>query len=123
MYNVPVLMPGLAKGLHDFCSGIPYLTAPVKYIQGVPNCSLETTILYLFQLSSVRMQGLLLLIFVKHVHLPFIRDIHTHYTRTGLYGYWVKKQPRFDCLNWLLVLMMLCASKWFRGGREGIWVT
>ncbi|NXT21483.1 INP5K phosphatase, partial [Syrrhaptes paradoxus] len=43
------------------------------------------------KLSSVRMQGLLLLIFVKHIHLPFIRDIHTHYTRTGLYGYWGNK--------------------------------
>ncbi|XP_071431217.1 inositol polyphosphate 5-phosphatase K isoform X3 [Pithys albifrons albifrons] len=43
------------------------------------------------KLSSVRMQGLLLLIFVKHVHLPFIRGIHTHYTRTGLYGYWGNK--------------------------------
>ncbi|XP_035756572.1 inositol polyphosphate 5-phosphatase K isoform X2 [Egretta garzetta] len=43
------------------------------------------------KLSSIRMQGLLLLIFVKHVHLPFIRDIHTHYTRTGLYGYWGNK--------------------------------
>ncbi|XP_028942825.1 inositol polyphosphate 5-phosphatase K isoform X1 [Antrostomus carolinensis] len=43
------------------------------------------------KLSSVRMQGLLLLIFVKHVHLPFIRDVHTHYTRTGLYGYWGNK--------------------------------
>ncbi|XP_064251157.1 inositol polyphosphate 5-phosphatase K isoform X2 [Passer domesticus] len=43
------------------------------------------------KLSSVRMQGLLLLIFVKHAHLPFIRDIHTHYTRTGLYGYWGNK--------------------------------
>ncbi|XP_021406696.1 inositol polyphosphate 5-phosphatase K isoform X2 [Lonchura striata] len=43
------------------------------------------------KLSSVRMQGLLLLIFVKHVHLPFIQDIHTDYTRTGLYGYWGNK--------------------------------
>ncbi|KAM4760201.1 inositol polyphosphate 5-phosphatase K isoform 1-T1 [Cyanocitta cristata] len=43
------------------------------------------------KLSSVRMQGLLLLIFVKHIHLPFVRDIHTHYTRTGLYGYWGNK--------------------------------
>ncbi|XP_065503397.1 inositol polyphosphate 5-phosphatase K isoform X1 [Caloenas nicobarica] len=43
------------------------------------------------KLSSVRMQGLLLLIFVKHVHLPFIRDIHTQYMRTGLYGYWGNK--------------------------------
>ncbi|XP_057237528.1 inositol polyphosphate 5-phosphatase K isoform X1 [Malurus melanocephalus] len=43
------------------------------------------------KLSSVRMQGLLLLIFVKQVHLPFIRDIQTQYTRTGLYGYWGNK--------------------------------
>ncbi|XP_077044705.1 inositol polyphosphate 5-phosphatase K isoform X1 [Agelaius phoeniceus] len=43
------------------------------------------------KLSSVRMQGLLLLIFVRHAHLPFIRDIHTHYTRTGLFGYWGNK--------------------------------
>ncbi|XP_071673211.1 inositol polyphosphate 5-phosphatase K isoform X2 [Patagioenas fasciata] len=43
------------------------------------------------KLSSVRMQGLLLLIFVKHVHIPFIRDIHTQYTRTGLCGYWGNK--------------------------------
>ncbi|XP_009674199.2 inositol polyphosphate 5-phosphatase K isoform X2 [Struthio camelus] len=43
------------------------------------------------KLSSVRMQGLLLLIFVKYVHLPFIRDIHTQYMRTGLYGYWGNK--------------------------------
>lgn len=47
------------------------------------------------------MQGLLLLVFVKHVHLPFIRDIHTHYTRTGLYGYWVRKYLRLDCLGYL----------------------
>ncbi|NXK85364.1 INP5K phosphatase, partial [Formicarius rufipectus] len=43
------------------------------------------------KLSSIRMQGLLLLIFVKHVHLPFIQGIHTQYTRTGLYGYWGNK--------------------------------
>ncbi|XP_057893742.1 inositol polyphosphate 5-phosphatase K isoform X1 [Melospiza georgiana] len=43
------------------------------------------------KLSSVRMQGLLLLIFVRHAHLPFIRNIHTHYTRTGLFGYWGNK--------------------------------
>ncbi|XP_039245191.1 inositol polyphosphate 5-phosphatase K isoform X3 [Pipra filicauda] len=43
------------------------------------------------KLSSVRMQGLLLLTFVKHIHLPFIRDIHTQFTRTGLYGYWGNK--------------------------------
>lgn len=66
------------------------------------------------QLSSVRMQGLLLLIFVKHVHLPFIRDIHTHYTRTGLYGYWVRA---VTCS-----LMVLCASPWAHAGTRDMGV-
>jgi len=44
----------------------------------------------LFQVSSIRMQGLLLLFFSKLEHAPFIRDIQVTYTRTGLYGYWVR---------------------------------
>nr|XP_033777811.1 inositol polyphosphate 5-phosphatase K [Geotrypetes seraphini] len=40
---------------------------------------------------SIRMQGLMLLVFVKHLHIPFIQDICTNYTRTGLYGYWGNK--------------------------------
>ncbi|XP_071994241.1 inositol polyphosphate 5-phosphatase K isoform X1 [Engystomops pustulosus] len=43
------------------------------------------------KLSSIRMQGLLLLAFVKHKHIPFIQDIRTNYIRTGLYGYWGNK--------------------------------
>ncbi|XP_044139802.1 inositol polyphosphate 5-phosphatase K isoform X2 [Bufo gargarizans] len=43
------------------------------------------------KLSSIRMQGLLLLMFVKHKHIPFIQDIRTNYIRTGLYGYWGNK--------------------------------
>ncbi|XP_053131241.1 inositol polyphosphate 5-phosphatase K isoform X2 [Hemicordylus capensis] len=43
------------------------------------------------KVSSIRMQGLLLLIFAKHAHLPFIRDIQSQFTRTGLYGYWGNK--------------------------------
>eukprot|EP00062_Callorhinchus_milii_P011659 gi/632957844/ref/XP_007894706.1/ PREDICTED: inositol polyphosphate 5-phosphatase K [Callorhinchus milii] len=41
------------------------------------------------KVTSIRMQGILLLIFVKSRHLPFIRDLQTNYTRTGIYGYWV----------------------------------
>lgn len=41
------------------------------------------------QVTSLRMQGLLLILFAKQVHLPFIRDIQSTYTRTGLFGYWV----------------------------------
>ncbi|KAL0994969.1 hypothetical protein UPYG_G00130100 [Umbra pygmaea] len=43
------------------------------------------------KVSSVRMQGLLLLVFSKQDHLPFIRDIQTTYTRTGMFGYWGNK--------------------------------
>ncbi|KAI5629254.1 inositol polyphosphate 5-phosphatase K isoform X1, partial [Silurus asotus] len=43
------------------------------------------------KVTSVRMQGLLLLLFAKQVHLPFIRDIQTTYTRTGFFGYWGNK--------------------------------
>eukprot|EP00079_Xenopus_tropicalis_P009913 XP_002934320.1 PREDICTED: phosphatidylinositol 4,5-bisphosphate 5-phosphatase A isoform X1 [Xenopus tropicalis] len=41
--------------------------------------------------SSVRMQGCLLLVFSKYFHLPFLRDIQTDCTRTGLGGYWGNK--------------------------------
>ncbi len=47
-------------------------------------------LLWLIQVSSIRMQGLLLLFFSKLEHVPFIRDIQVTYTRTGLYGYWVR---------------------------------
>ncbi|XP_013858663.1 inositol polyphosphate 5-phosphatase K isoform X2 [Austrofundulus limnaeus] len=43
------------------------------------------------KVTSVRMQGLLLLLFAKDVHLPYIRDIQTTYTRTGIFGYWGNK--------------------------------
>ncbi|XP_063002497.1 inositol polyphosphate 5-phosphatase K isoform X2 [Elgaria multicarinata webbii] len=43
------------------------------------------------KVSSIRMQGLLLLIFAQQVHLPFIQDVQSQFTRTGLYGYWGNK--------------------------------
>ncbi|XP_037543320.1 inositol polyphosphate 5-phosphatase K isoform X2 [Nematolebias whitei] len=43
------------------------------------------------KVTSVRMQGLLLLLFAKHMHLPYIRNIQTTYTRTGIFGYWGNK--------------------------------
>lgn len=41
------------------------------------------------QVSTVRMQGVILLLFAKYYHLPFLRDVQTDCTRTGLGGYWV----------------------------------
>lgn len=46
---------------------------------------------YLSQVTSQRMQGLLLLIFAKYFHLPFLRGVQTETTRTGLGGYWVRR--------------------------------
>ncbi|XP_034722623.1 inositol polyphosphate 5-phosphatase Ka isoform X2 [Etheostoma cragini] len=43
------------------------------------------------KVSSIRMQGLLLLFFSKLKHVPFIRDIQATYTRTGIFGYWGNK--------------------------------
>ncbi|CAG5873649.1 unnamed protein product [Menidia menidia] len=43
------------------------------------------------KVTSVRMQGLLLMIFAKQMHLPYIRNIQTTYTRTGIFGYWGNK--------------------------------
>uniref|UniRef100_A0A3Q1J9N4 Inositol polyphosphate-related phosphatase domain-containing protein n=1 Tax=Anabas testudineus TaxID=64144 RepID=A0A3Q1J9N4_ANATE len=43
------------------------------------------------KVTSVRMQGLLLLLYAKQVHLPYIRNIQTTYTRTGIFGYWGNK--------------------------------
>ncbi|XP_067362910.1 inositol polyphosphate 5-phosphatase Ka isoform X1 [Channa argus] len=43
------------------------------------------------KVSSIRMQGLLLLFFSKVQHVPFIRDIQATYTRTGMFGYWGNK--------------------------------
>lgn len=36
------------------------------------------------------MQGLLLLLFAKQIHLPYIQKIQATYTRTGILGYWVR---------------------------------
>ncbi|XP_025898665.1 phosphatidylinositol 4,5-bisphosphate 5-phosphatase A [Nothoprocta perdicaria] len=41
--------------------------------------------------STVRMQGLFLLLFAQYRHLPFLRDIQTDCTRTGLGGCWGNK--------------------------------
>ncbi|RVE68248.1 hypothetical protein OJAV_G00089180 [Oryzias javanicus] len=43
------------------------------------------------QVTSQRMQGLLLLVFAKYFHLPFLRGVQTETTRTGLGGYWGNK--------------------------------
>uniref|UniRef100_A0A8C4LNU1 Inositol polyphosphate 5-phosphatase K n=1 Tax=Equus asinus TaxID=9793 RepID=A0A8C4LNU1_EQUAS len=51
------------------------------------------------KVSSVRMQGLLLLVFAKLQHLPFIQILSTKSTPTGLFGYWGNKGGVDICLK------------------------
>ncbi|XP_070572000.1 phosphatidylinositol 4,5-bisphosphate 5-phosphatase A-like isoform X2 [Ptychodera flava] len=43
------------------------------------------------KVKDIRLQGLVLLLLVKLEHVPFVRNIHTNYTRTGLGGLWGNK--------------------------------
>ncbi|KAM9211018.1 inositol polyphosphate 5-phosphatase K isoform 1-T1 [Dugong dugon] len=51
------------------------------------------------KVSCVRMQGLLLLVFAKHQHVPFIQILSTKSTPTGLFGYWGNKGGVNICLK------------------------
>nr|XP_021518252.1 inositol polyphosphate 5-phosphatase K [Meriones unguiculatus] len=51
------------------------------------------------KICQVRMLGLLLLVFVKYQHLPYIQIISTRSTPTGLYGYWGNKGGVNVCLK------------------------
>ncbi|ELK26980.1 PREDICTED: inositol polyphosphate 5-phosphatase K isoform X1 [Myotis davidii] len=51
------------------------------------------------KVSSVRMQGLLLLIFAKCQHLPFIQILSAKSTPTGFFGYWGNKGGINICLK------------------------
>lgn len=63
-------------------------------------CSLMNDLCPLLQISQVRMQGLLLLVFAKYQHLPYIQIISTKSTPTGLYGYWVRTElSRAGCFG------------------------
>lgn len=42
------------------------------------------------------MQGVLLLVFSKYRHLPFLRGVQTQSTRTGLGGCWVRAEHRLN---------------------------
>lgn len=70
-----------------------------------------------FQVSTVRMQGVILLVFAKYYHLPFLQDIQTDCTRTGLGGYWVSVALGGDCKG--LASQGVMGSSWCRATRVG----
>lgn len=70
-----------------------------------------------FQVSTVRMQGVILLVFAKYYHLPFLQDIQTDCTRTGLGGYWVSVALGGDGKG--LASQGVMGSSWCRATRVG----
>lgn len=65
--------------------------------RGRGSCVLSLSLLTpLLQVSTVRMQGVILLLFAKYYHLPFLRDVQTDCTRTGLGGYWVSVKAAWE---------------------------
>lgn len=60
------------------------------------------------KIKSVRLQGILLVVFCLRKHLLNIRDIESEYTRTGLAGMWVRyifktsKIKTFQYLNFTI---------------------
>ncbi|XP_051981507.1 inositol polyphosphate 5-phosphatase K [Xyrauchen texanus] len=54
-------------------------------------CMVALSVFGYVLVTSQRMQGMLLLIFAKYYHLPFLRAIQTQTTRTGLGGIWGNK--------------------------------
>uniref|UniRef100_A0A8B9JQD9 Inositol polyphosphate-5-phosphatase Ja n=1 Tax=Astyanax mexicanus TaxID=7994 RepID=A0A8B9JQD9_ASTMX len=51
-------------------------------------CVPKNMLKIILPVASQRMQGVLLLVFSKFFHLPFLRGVQTQSTRTGLGGYW-----------------------------------
>lgn len=87
MYTViAVLFSELCKvpPHNSHCEPIHVILFCFSYLSASPHLSVP-------QVTSQRMQGLLLLVFAKYFHLPFLRGVQTETTRTGLGGYWVRR--------------------------------
>ncbi|XP_061924570.1 inositol polyphosphate 5-phosphatase Ka isoform X2 [Entelurus aequoreus] len=79
-------------GLQEVYSGPLRFMSDVVFDDPWSHCLMTTLAPWNYvKVSSIRMQGLLLLFFSKLEHLPFIRDIQATYTRTGIFGYWGNK--------------------------------
>ncbi|XP_039742209.1 inositol polyphosphate 5-phosphatase K isoform X4 [Pteropus medius] len=87
-------------GLQEMNCGIMSLLSDTAFEDPWSSFFMEVlSPLSFIKVSSVRMQGLLLLVFAKHQHLPFIQIISTKSIPTGLYGYWGNKGGVNICLK------------------------
>ncbi|KAM5273482.1 inositol polyphosphate 5-phosphatase K [Ctenodactylus gundi] len=79
-------------GLQEVNSGIISLLSDTAFDDPWSSFFMDVlSPLNFIKISHVRMQGLLLMVFAKYQHLPFIQILSTKSTPTGLYGYWGNK--------------------------------
>ncbi|XP_010640465.1 inositol polyphosphate 5-phosphatase K isoform X2 [Fukomys damarensis] len=79
-------------GLQEVNSGIISLLSNTAFEDPWSNFFMDVlSPLSFIKISHIRMQGLLLMVFAKYQHLPFIQILSTKSTPTGLYGYWGNK--------------------------------
>ncbi|XP_035303098.1 inositol polyphosphate 5-phosphatase K isoform X2 [Cricetulus griseus] len=87
-------------GLQEMNSGIISLLSDAAFEDPWSTLFMDVlSRLHFVKVSQVRMQGLLLLVFAKYQHLPFIQIISTKSIPTGFYGYWGNKGGVNICLK------------------------
>nr|XP_045015027.1 inositol polyphosphate 5-phosphatase K isoform X2 [Jaculus jaculus] len=87
-------------GLQEVNSGIRSLLSDTAFEDPWSSFLMDVlSPLSFIKISHVRMQGLLLLVFAKYQHLPYIQIVSTKSTPTGLYGFWGNKGGVNICLK------------------------
>lgn len=87
-------------GLQEMNCGIMSLLSDTAFEDPWSSFFMEVlSPLSFIKVSSVRMQGLLLLVFAKYQHLPFIQIISTKSIPTGFFGFWGNKGGVNICLK------------------------
>ncbi|PNJ22429.1 inositol polyphosphate 5-phosphatase K isoform X2 [Pongo pygmaeus] len=87
-------------GLQELNSGIISLLSDAAFNDSWSSFLMDVlSPLSFIKVSHVRMQGILLLVFAKYQHLPYIQILSTKSTPTGLFGYWGNKGGVNICLK------------------------
>ncbi|XP_002747867.1 inositol polyphosphate 5-phosphatase K isoform X2 [Callithrix jacchus] len=87
-------------GLQELNSGIISLLSDAAFNDSWSSFLMDTlSPLSFIKVSHVRMQGILLLVFAKYQHLPYLQILSTKSTPTGLFGYWGNKGGVNICLK------------------------
>ncbi|XP_008071553.1 inositol polyphosphate 5-phosphatase K isoform X1 [Carlito syrichta] len=87
-------------GLQEMNSGIISLLSDAAFKDPWSSFFMDVlSPLNFIKVSHVRMQGILLLVFAKYQHLPYIQILSTKSTPTGLFGFWGNKGGVNICMK------------------------